>query len=573
MTASRFVLHRLLAGAAIALVSTSVVAQTPAELYATGVAARTAQDFPAAVTALEAAAEIEPDNADVLVQLGFASLGMDNLESATAAFDRALAIAPNYADARFGLAQIAVREGDTGKAEALAEGVLAINPDNPDATALLASLRRVTPEPVPVAAPVIVVTQNPAVGLLSQARDARLAGDFGNAAAQSRRALSLSPGNADALLEIGLAESALGNSGAAEGYFAQVLAIAPDYADARLGLVRLAIAAGDTAQARALIAPVLVDAPGRTDAMLLAGRIEMIDGDYRAAEAAFEAVMAREPDNIDALVGLGDAARALGDGTVSRSAWERAITLDPAREDVLARLSAAPLRKWRLDFGSEVSHLSQGLASWSDSAVAISYTLNPTTSLSGRFRRVTRFDLMDVEFEGVIAHQFQSGLFLVGGIAFAPDPNFLAKYSLGLGGEWRPEVTEGRSPVAFTLELGHDVYSDTTITTVSPGLKFFLQEDRIALDLNWLHSFDDTGFSTNGYTVQGAFAATDRLTLLGGYANAPEISLGTLLKTEIISGGAIYAISDTFGLRLDVAHETRNAFVRDTVGLGVTVRF
>lgn len=117
-------------------------AQTAAELYEEGVTARREQRFEDAVAVLQRAAELEPGNADVHVQLGFALSAMGNGSEAQAAFARALDIAPGYQDARFGLAQIAFRSGNADEARQLVEVVLQAQPDNAEAVALLSSIER-----------------------------------------------------------------------------------------------------------------------------------------------------------------------------------------------------------------------------------------------------------------------------------------------------------------------------------------------------------------------------------------------------------------------------------------------
>ena len=66
------------------------LAQTADELYASGVKARQAQHFDEAADLLTRALALKPDNADALVQLGFAELGRNDLPAARDAFSKAL---------------------------------------------------------------------------------------------------------------------------------------------------------------------------------------------------------------------------------------------------------------------------------------------------------------------------------------------------------------------------------------------------------------------------------------------------------------------------------------------------
>ena len=94
-------------------------AQTAQQDYEAGVAARQAGNPEEALSRLRSAAEAEPENADIHLQIGLAYLAMGSLDEAEAAFRRTLELAPEYADARLGLARVAQRRGD--RASALAE--------------------------------------------------------------------------------------------------------------------------------------------------------------------------------------------------------------------------------------------------------------------------------------------------------------------------------------------------------------------------------------------------------------------------------------------------------------------
>jgi YaiO family outer membrane protein len=87
-------------------------AQTAEQEYQAGVAARQAGDPETALKHLGRAAQAEPENADIHLQIGLAQLATGNLDGAEAAFRRTLDLAPDYADARLGLARVAQRRGD-----------------------------------------------------------------------------------------------------------------------------------------------------------------------------------------------------------------------------------------------------------------------------------------------------------------------------------------------------------------------------------------------------------------------------------------------------------------------------
>lgn len=128
-----------------AIAALALSAGTPAAAqqssYDDAVAARRAGDPARAAALLESLLKAQPDNADALVQYGFALLALDRLAEADAAFAGALAVAPAYGDATLGRAIVAERQGRIGDARRL---VAAVPPGNPDAAQLSARVNRQT---------------------------------------------------------------------------------------------------------------------------------------------------------------------------------------------------------------------------------------------------------------------------------------------------------------------------------------------------------------------------------------------------------------------------------------------
>ncbi|RUT96503.1 tetratricopeptide repeat protein, partial [Mesorhizobium sp. M7A.T.Ca.TU.009.01.3.2] len=180
-------------------------------------------------------------------------------------------------------------------------------------------------------------------------------------------------------------------------FFDQALAIKPGLLDARLGKVRLAIWQGNVPRARATIDDVLGTVPDDAEALGLDARISLIEQDYTRAEQSFQRVLAIDPRNAEALVGTGDVRRARGDDDAARDAYRQALALEPGSRDIEQRLAAPRPRKWRLDIGSEVSDLTDGLGDWTDSSTGLAYRLTPQTTISGRTRMATRYGRTDVQ--------------------------------------------------------------------------------------------------------------------------------------------------------------------------------
>jgi YaiO family outer membrane protein len=584
MKGGRCLTRILLSGLLAVAPAEQVLAQTAEDLYREGTTARTEQRFEEAVSLLERAKALDPQNADVLVQLGFAQLALENNAAARQAFEQALAIAPSYEDSRFGLAQIAFRNGKLAEARRLTETVLGAQPDNTEAKQLLASVEAAekAKQAEPVAAqadagrqPVERAKPEPSrlETTLERARKLREEGRFAQSEALYREALALSPGNADVLVALGLVAGFQQDFDEAEGFFRASLERAPDYLDARLGLARLALWRGDLAEARTLVDAIAAQHPDNTEAQILAGRISLQEGEAQAAEAQFQAILEREPNDSEALVGLGDAQRASGDDRAARISYGKALALEPASADIQQRLAQPPPKKWRADVGTEISELSGGRPSWTDSSFGLAYTPQPGTTLGGRARVATRYGETDVQIEARIDHAFSQDFSAYGIVAGTPDADFLARFSVGGGASWRAYAPAGWGPLILTLDGRHDVFDDTSVTTLSPAAQYFFFDERLGMQIRWIHSVNNEGTSANGYAIRTDVAATDRLRILAGYSDAPEISEGTLIDTKTVFTGISLNLSEWLTLRADYAHEHRETFDRNIFGLGLAVRF
>ena len=378
-------------------------AQTFEDLYNDGVKARLEQRFDEAADLLTRSLALHPNNADAVLQLGFVELARNDLAAAEAAFRKVLVMAPDYADAKFGLAQVAFRKGDLDGALSLVEPLAKAQPDNKEFAVLLknanAAKQAMMAGPARSAAR---QRQGPGVDvgkLMELAARQRISRQYVEAERNYRKALAADPRNADALTGLGLIAAARQNYEQASRHFRAAIAIDKRHFDARLGLARIAVWQNDLPTARQRMNRILADAPINSDAMLLDGQISLIENDHERAERAYNRVLAAEPRNVDALIGLGDVLRAKGDAQGARAAYNKALTLDPASTVIRDRLAAPFPTNWRFDAGTEISDLSSGLGTWTDSFVSINHRPNNKIALGARTRTVTRFGQTDVQLE------------------------------------------------------------------------------------------------------------------------------------------------------------------------------
>ncbi|TPK97633.1 MULTISPECIES: YaiO family outer membrane beta-barrel protein [unclassified Mesorhizobium] len=568
---------------AVAAAPHAALAQTVDELYASAVKARQAQHFDEAADLLKRALALKPDDADALVQLGFAELGRNDLQAARDAFSKALSIAPTYRDASFGMAEVEFRSGNLDAALPLAETVAKADPANADAAALVENIRKAKqpaaskPKSARVApAAVKKPHRRPdrVSGLMEEGRRLREAGKLPEAEKVYRRALELSPKNTDILVALGLVVGSSQRFDEAGHFFDRALAIRPGLLDARLGKVRLAIWQGDTPRARALIDEALASAPDNAEALDLDGRIALLEGDNRRAGQSFQRVLALEPKNAEALVGIGDVRRAEGDDEAARQAYTQALAIEPGSADIEQRLAVPPPRKWRLDLGSEVSDLTNGLGDWTDSSAGLAYRLSPRTTISGHTRLATRFGRTDVQIEGRIDQVLTPAFSAYALAAVTPDADFLARYSIGAGASWQVVAPANAfGPLSLNIDARYDDFADTSVTSIQPWIQGYVLDGRLGLSARWVHAEDDTGTRADGYVLRADLAVTERLNVFAGYADAPEIDDGALVPTRTVFGGLSFDVSDPLTLRASVAHEERPTFDRNIFGLGLTARF
>lgn len=103
------------------------------ELLREGLEARWAGRTAEAVALLERAAELNPEDVDIRLQLGLALSGVERFDEAAEQFRAVLARAPDYLDAQLGLGRLALWRGDMVEAEALFREALELDPSSVEA--------------------------------------------------------------------------------------------------------------------------------------------------------------------------------------------------------------------------------------------------------------------------------------------------------------------------------------------------------------------------------------------------------------------------------------------------------
>ena len=410
--------------------------------------------------------------------------------------------------------------------------------------------------------------------LYSAGVEARLQGRLETSVDLLRQTVLLQASNADALVQLGLAYLALDRRSEAELAFNQALTIAPDYFDATVGLAQIRFRDRDIDGASALVESVLQKAPNMADANLLAARIASFRGDSVKAVKIYETILASDPANFDALVGLGDEQRRIGNEPATLAAYNRALSLNPASSDVTAKLAAGPPPLWRLDTNLTISDVLVGYAVWTDTVVGITYQATPQTTLQLTTRLATRPGQEDLQTGLRVDHGLGSGAAIYAGITIAPDAQFLPLLAAEAGALSAPiQLGPFAGPVILGLDVRHAAYRDAAITTIAPSLHYFLVPERLSVAVRWVHTTDWTDNATDGYVLRLDYQATDQLALFAGYADAPEIDGGDVVPSVSVFAGLSFDLKQDVTLRASYALDMRSASDRQSVGIGLVVKF
>lgn len=348
-----------------------------------------------------------------------------------------------------------------------------------------------------------VASSPPSGDALAQARVLRRAGRPAEAIPLLARAVAAAPDDADAWLELGLAESATGRFTEAAAALDRAAALAPNYPDVQLARARLAFYAGDLAEAGRRVAAILAARPGDAEAAGLAAQIA--------------------------------AARA-----------------------------AAPA--WRLDAGYAPGFLSGGLPDAYVADLALTRAFQDHRSLGVATQAAHQFGRTDVYVEAVGAGR--AGYLALGG---TPGAHFRPRLALR-GGWYGPVWPAGSWRLQPLAEAGWARYVTGDVRSLAMGAEAGLR-DRWLLSGRLIGVRDERGRNQAGYSLRGQWRAAGPLSLIAGWADAPESSEGFTTRVKTVTAGAALDLGARATVRLVAAHEMRPAYDRDNLALSMTRKF
>jgi YaiO family outer membrane protein len=694
-------------------VAPSLALELP-QLLSEAAVARTAGDWEEVVRNLESAHDLEPENTDILVQLGGAYRVLQRVSDSEAAYRSALAIDEGSPDALLGLAGIALQQGVDEDASRLANQVLAHFPDNVDALLLkgrldfrngdfedaetaLRSARRLSPDYVDVlivlgdvlytrgsideaqatyreaeqrdpdssvvaarlgrdfspveleparaeealasstpvaetaelpgpelsdpeltdpeladpelAEPELTESERAAAEtadrirrLLSDATEARAAGDWETASRKLEEAHDLAPDNVDILVLLGGVYGAQQRWDNAASAFSAALDIDPQSPDARLGMARLTSRSGARDEALAVVDDVLTRYPDNVDALLLKGRLSLARGELQTAEDALRKAVSLAPDYLDLWIALGDTLYVRQDFAEAREAYQRAKQLAPKSETVRAKLArsfkpeelkirgavseaepggVAPVAeesskpKWRVDAEFSYSELTAPRPPWREFSGQVTYYSDIGLTYHARVENNERNNRHDTYLQVGIDASLSESLSAYAALGGTPNANFRPEWQLLSGGTVR--VLKGKDvigPSLLTLDTKWSQYSAGDVTTLSPGIEQYFFSGRVWVNARLSNTLNETGQWLRGWNVRANWLARENLRLFAGIGEDPETVNNRTYITKAYSAGMVWAVADNTELRLNFLHEDRiDSYIRNSVTLGVSRKF
>lgn len=352
--------------------------------------------------------------------------------------------------------------------------------------------------------------QTPPLSDYDQAVADRRAGRLDKAIEELESLAAKTPKDADVWLNLGLAYTAKDNYAAAERSLKQGLAVAPKYADLQIAYARLAYFEGQRAEAHRRLQPVLVAAPANTDAQELSKELFGAD---------------------------------------------RETSADP----------------WRVDTGIIYSHLSGGLAPWTEWDGALSRRVASNTTVTFDIEQTTRFSQANTYLSGVINQRLDdANVFL--GFGGSPDATYRAQEVVQGGAVAPPLRLGGGWSVIGELDGSWARYATGDVAGFQPSASLVHGED-FTLSGRYIYTHVNPGTVLTGYAVRVDAAVVKGLHVNAAYASAPDSSGGVTIIETTFSGGLSFFWPNGFGLNLTLAHERTPHYSLDQYALGLTRRF
>ncbi len=351
--------------------------------------------------------------------------------------------------------------------------------------------------------------------ILGAANKARSEGRFNDAEQQYREALTLSPDNADVLLQLGMVLGFQDRHEEALAVLNQGIAVAPDYVDMRIAAARIKMWMGRTDEAGADIAEILTKDPGNATALELRRQLVSVSDE--------------------------------GKKTVSR-----------------------------IDLGYDQSRFNRvSRKAWHEESLQITHGTKQT-QVHIRAERGRRFGEFDTYIRTGVAHRLNDKLGGYVNFGVTPAASFYPRWKAEAGADFR--ILDGGNRVGPTIikfDVAQKDYATGDIRNIDPGLQQYLFDGSTWVTGRWINTYDlAASKKLAGWSLRADWQALDTVRLFGGIASSAETDSGSSVVTLARYAGAGFHITPTMGLNFALTRENRkNSYIRDVFSGGISLRF
>lgn len=165
-------------------------------------------------------------------------------------------------------------------------------------------------------------------------------GDYVHSRETFQAALTLQPGDANLVYNMGQCSDRMGQYALAETQYQQCLQIAPNHQECRLALASLLVRENRRPEAVRMTEEWLTGQPRLAGAYAVDGWLWRQTGDWPRAQSRLQQALALDPDNYLALTELAQVYEALKRPDRAYNLYEKALDARPEQTEIRARLTA-----------------------------------------------------------------------------------------------------------------------------------------------------------------------------------------------------------------------------------------
>lgn len=260
-----------------------------------------------AISQLERAVALAPNDARLWCTLGAAHRRKDDFNNARLAYEQALALRPGYPQALSNLGEWCIAQGNAEEALEWFNQVLAGTPDFFEARL------------------------NEVAALFELAR-------YKEARAAAERLIADEPGHPEAYLNLGNVLVHTGKAKQGIKQYKKALELRPGYAEAHFNLATLLGSRDDLASAIGYLERQIKERGETVHYMGMLAAAHQAAGHLTEAEDLCRRVLVRQPDHISALVTLGSCLSTGGDAAAALPLYERVLELDDSQSGMASNV-------------------------------------------------------------------------------------------------------------------------------------------------------------------------------------------------------------------------------------------